>query len=89
MNKTLKAKWVWTFLKEDYTLWKNMVKVPCDVDRFGWWNRKSPHPHEVKCWKLVISGWDNFKNLVNFEVKNGSRVLFWYDAWCEDQPLKD
>jgi len=40
-------------------------------------------------WKLIISGLDNFKSLVNFEVKNGSRLLFWYDVWCGDQPPKD
>ena len=26
---------------------------------------------------------------MNFEVNNGSRVLFWYDVWCGDRPYKD
>jgi len=76
MNKALKAKWLWRFAKEDNTLWKNMVKVTHDVDRFGYW-------------KAIISRLDNFKSLVNFEVKNEPRILFWYDVWCGDQPLKD
>ena len=26
---------------------------------------------------------------MNFEVNNGSRVLFWYDVWCGDRPFND
>jgi len=25
---------------------------------------------------------------VHFEVKDDSRVLFWYDVWCGDRSLK-
>ena len=24
---------------------------------------------------------------MHFEVKSGSKVLFWHDVWCRDQPL--
>jgi len=29
-----------------------------------------------------------FKTLVNFKVKNGSKVLFWQDVWCGVSFLK-
>ena len=89
INKALKAKWLWRFAEEDNTLWENMVNVNYDVDRLGWWSRKSSHAYGVGCWKSIISVFDDFKSLVNFEVKNGFRVLFWHDVWCGDQPLKD
>jgi hypothetical protein len=25
---------------------------------------------------------------VSYEVKDGSKVLFWHDVWCGEQPLK-
>lgn len=66
MNNALKAKWLQRFVKEDNTLWKNMVKVKYEVDRFGWWSKKSPYPHELGCWKLIINGLDKFKSLAEF-----------------------
>jgi len=52
MNEALKVKakwWLWWFSKEENSLWKNMMKMTCDVDKFGWWNKKSPYPHGVGC----------------------------------------
>jgi len=60
-----------------------------DVDRLGWWSKKSLIPHGVECWKSIISELDHFKSLVIFECENGSRVLFWHDVWCKERPLKD
>jgi len=50
MNRVLKAKWLWRFVKEDNTLWKNMLKMKNVVNRFGWWSKKSPQPHGLGCW---------------------------------------
>jgi len=66
-----------------------MVKVKYDVDKFEWWSKKSPHLNGVGCWKSISSGLGHFKSLVNFELKNESRVLFWYDVWFRDLPFKD
>ena len=49
MNKALEAKWLLRFAKEDNALWKNMMKVNYDVDRFRWSSKKSPCPHGAKC----------------------------------------
>jgi len=55
----------------------------------AWMVEKSPHTHGVGCWKSIISCLNPFKSLVNFEVNNGFRILFWYDACCGDCPFKD
>jgi len=89
MNKALKVKWLWRFAKEDKTLWKDLLKMTYDVDKLGWWSKKSSNPHGVGCWKSITSELDLFKSLVHFKVGNGSRVLFWHDVWCGEQPLKD
>jgi len=60
--------------------------VKYEVDRFGWWGEKSPHP---QCWKSILNGLHKFKFVVNFEVKNGAKVLFWHNVRCGDQHLKD
>ena len=42
---------------------------------------------ELACWKSILASLERFKSLVHFEVKDGSRFLFWYDVYCGDQPL--
>ena len=76
MNKALKVKWLWRFAREDNTLWKALLKMKYDVDKLGWWSKKSPNPHGVGCWKSITSELDLFKSLVQFKVGNGFRVLF-------------
>jgi hypothetical protein len=36
----------------------------------------------------VFGGVVFFAAHVSFEVRDGSRVLFWHDVWCEELPLK-
>jgi hypothetical protein len=42
----------------------------------------------VGVWKCIRRAWDGFANYVRCEVGDGSRVLFWHDFWCGEQPLK-
>jgi len=37
---------------------------------------------------MILAGFERFKSLVHFEVKDGSRMLFWHGFWCGDRPLK-
>jgi len=67
---------LWRFAKEDNTLWKNVVELKYGIDGLGWWSKKSKHPHGVGCWKSIISGLDQFKSLMNFEVNNGREFIF-------------
>ena len=43
VTKALKVEWLWRFDKEN-TLWKNMVKVKYDDDRFRLVEQEEPSP---------------------------------------------
>jgi hypothetical protein len=30
-----------------------------------------------------------FSKFIRFEVGDGTRIRFWHDVWCGDQPLKE
>ena len=30
-----------------------------------------------------------FSKFIGFEVGDGTRIRFWHDVWCGDQPLKE
>jgi hypothetical protein len=37
-------------------------------------------------WKCIRRKWDGFANHVRYDVGDGSKVLFWHDVWCGEQP---
>ena len=87
MNEVLKTKWLWRFAKEDNAMWKNVIKAKYGIDDLGWWSKMSSFSHGVGFWKSISASLERFKSLVHFEVKDGSRVLFWHDVWCGDRSL--
>jgi hypothetical protein len=38
---------------------------------------------------MYEEGVAGFANHVRYEVGDGSKVLFWHDVWCGEQPLKN
>ena len=69
-------------------MWRNVIKAKYGSDELGWWSKMSSSSHGVGFWKSILGGLERFKSLVHFEVKDGSRVLFWHDVWCGDRSLK-
>jgi len=67
---------------------KNVIKAKYEIDNLCWWTKKSSYSHGVGFWKSILPGFERFKSLVHFEVKDSSRVLIWHDVWCGDRPLK-
>ena len=59
---------------------KNVIKAKYEIDDLGWWSKKSSYCHGVSFWKSILVGLEHFKSLVHFEVKDGSRVLYWHDV---------
>ena len=63
-------------------MWRNVIKVKYGIDDLGWLTKQNSYSHEVSCWKSILIALERFKSLVHFEVKDGSRVLFWHGVWC-------
>jgi hypothetical protein len=40
-------------------------------------------------WKHIRRGWGVFSRFVRYEVGDGTKIRFWHDLWCGDQPLKE
>ena len=65
-----------------------VVETKYQSTRGGWCSKEVGGPYGVGIWKC-IRGWAGFANHVRFEVGDGSKVLFWHDVWCGEQPLKN
>jgi len=74
--------------KKEDVFWIKVTVSKYGVDNLGWWSKKSPYAHGVGCCKSILGGLELFKTLVRFQVRNGSRVLFWQDVWCGEISLK-
>ena len=59
------------------------------VNGGGWCSNRTRDPHGVSLLKHIRAGWDRFSHYVSFKVGDGSRIKFWHDFWCGDQPLRD
>ena len=54
----------------------------------GWCTRVCRGAHGYVLWQSISEGWENFAKHLSFVVGNGSRILFWYNKWTRDVPLK-
>jgi hypothetical protein len=54
-----------------------------------WCTKQVETPFGVGVWKHIRRGWELFSKFIRFEVGDGTRIRFWQDVWCGDQPLKE
>jgi hypothetical protein len=45
-------------------------------------------PFGVGVWKYIKRGWEAISRFVRYEVEDESKLRFWRDLWCGEQPLK-
>jgi len=43
-------------------------------------------PFGVGVWKHIRRGWGFFLRCIMYKVGDGSKIQFWHDVWCVDQP---
>lgn len=43
---------------------------------------------QVSC-KFIRTGWREFSRYTRFKVGDGSKISFWHDMCCGEQPLKE
>lgn len=87
MNKALLFKWLWRFVTESDSLWRQVVSVKYGT--MNWWDAINPRvPHGCSLQKGIIQLLPLFKEGLGYEVGNGRRTKFWEDAWCRESSLK-
>jgi hypothetical protein len=69
--------------------WRQVVMTKYGSSDNGWTSRMPKGPYGVTLWKYIRLGWDKFYHLIKFEVGYGTKIKFWDDVWCGDEPLKN
>jgi hypothetical protein len=65
-----------------------VIKEKYEEQDGGWCSKEVSGTFGIGLWKHIRRGWDMFARNVRFEVGLGSKILFWHDTWCGNQPLK-
>jgi hypothetical protein len=66
-----------------------VVEAKYDSLSGGWCSKEVARPFGVGVWKHINSGWDVFSRYISYKVGHGTKICFWHNAWCGDQPLKE
>jgi hypothetical protein len=88
-NQALLGKWLWRFGTETELLWRRIIAMKYGCDQGGWCSKPVLGTYGVSLWKSIWKDWDSFRRFINFEVGDGSKVIFWHDVWCGVTPLKE
>jgi len=65
------------------------VEAKYDSWSGGWCSKEVAGPFGVGVWKHIRRGCRVFSRCIRYEVDDESKIRFWHDAWCGDQPLKE
>jgi hypothetical protein len=87
-NQALLGKWLWRYTNESEALWYKIIRAKYEDQDGGWCTKEVSSSYGVGLWKHIHQGWNFFAKGIRFEVGIGSKVRFWQDIWCGDQPLK-
>jgi hypothetical protein len=85
-NKALFGKWLWRYATESEALWYKIIKEKYEEQDGGWVSKEVSGSFVVGLWKHIRRGWDLFAQNVRFEVGIGSKIRFWHDTGCGNQP---
>lgn len=75
-------------INEFDSLWCRVVDCKYGSQRRGWCSNQTKAPYGVSLWKYIRAGWESFAKHITFKMGDGSRIKFWKDSWCGDQPLQ-
>ena len=93
-NMALLFKWVWRYLTEPSSLWRNTIKI-----KFGYGDLftanelsipKIGGPWRGICSSIIRHSKGNsfLSKNIRRRVGNGAKILFWHDLWIGSSPLK-
>jgi hypothetical protein len=87
LNQALLGKWLWCFMMEHDSLWKQVVVTKYGYETGSWSPGIVIGPYGMSLWKHIRQGWDRFSSHLNFVLGCGSRIRFWLDIWCGENTL--
>ncbi|KAK3206960.1 hypothetical protein Dsin_021006 [Dipteronia sinensis] len=94
-NKSLLAKWVWRFGKEENSLWRRVIcakyGIPCGTITWDWKSSESASFFVKTVSSLYSAGslTEKFlKDGLKIIIGNGRRANFWNEPWGKELPLK-
>ena len=64
-----------------------MISHKYGAEEGSWCTRAESRRHGVGLWKAIRKEWLGMYSNLAFRVGNGTRVRFWKDKWCGDEPL--
>ena len=95
MNVSLLLKWWWKFGVERNSLWKRIICSKSQDSMEGWMPVVESASKCSRVWQDIISihhqhpmEFGFFKENLEIQLGNGSRIRFWQDAWIGDACLK-
>ena len=78
---------MWRFGYEREALWRRVIRAKYGAEKGDWCANSVPGSNGVSLWKTISSGWSTFSRHIQFQIGDGTRVKFWHDVWCGDNPL--
>ncbi|GFS40543.1 hypothetical protein Acr_00g0069200 [Actinidia rufa] len=87
-NKALLGKWIWRFAVGEDKLWCRVLRGKYGTIRGDWRTKAIDHFHETGLWKGIMQVWGDFCPHVFYQLGNGNKISFWYDAWCCQESLR-
>ena len=79
--KALLFKWLWRFPNEQEALWAKVIKSKFGLHSNRWDSGLARRSTFCSPWKFISSLYEEFGQLVHFNVGNERRIRFWEDVW--------
>ncbi|KAF6162600.1 hypothetical protein GIB67_003146 [Kingdonia uniflora] len=57
------------------------------IGESGWLPNKSTMSYGVGLWRSIFNTWDTYKEGNDINIRNGQRISFWHDVWCDSRLL--
>ena len=72
---------------EDFSPWRTVISLKYGTEAGGWFTCAPRGNYGVGRWKVISKEILQLKHDILFELGDGSRIKFWEDVWCGEDPL--